>query len=192
MDASGWMMDRAQVDLVLHSSSSIRWMSTRSSNIKVQLKLTGTEVVSNQPMPPYINHHSHPMDTHRSPLILVIVNMHIPHMHQREAPRCTPCVSPLHPHSGPLAVALKVKSDIIIQGLPSTHSHRTPRDKVLRGLHPRWILKRWFWINRTHYIFHGVGPIPPSATVPLDMRPPSWSAGSKGVATGPSAVADTQ
>ena len=97
MDSSGWTMDRAQMDLVLHSSSSSRWMGIRSSSVKVQLKPTGAEVVPNPQMPPYINHHSHPMDTHL-PLILVIVNMHIPHMRQHETPRClSPLrLSPLH------------------------------------------------------------------------------------------------
>ena len=52
----------------------------------------------------------------------------------RETPQCTPRLYPLRPHNGPVAVALKVKSSIIIQELLPTHSqpkpinsHRTPR-----------------------------------------------------------------
>ena len=55
-------------------------------------------------------------------------------MRQRETPQCTPRLSPLRPLSG---VALKVKNNIIIRGLPPTHSqrkpissHRTPRPRT--------------------------------------------------------------
>ena len=129
-------MDRAQVGLVSHSSSSSssssRWLGIRPSSIRTRLQLIGTEVVPNPQMHPYPNHRSHPMDTHQPPLALVIVNMHIPHiphiphMRQREAPQCTQRLSPLRPHSGPLAIILKVKSNIIIQELLPTHSQRKP------------------------------------------------------------------
>jgi len=123
----GWTTSRAPVGSVLHSSSSSsRWLGIRPSSIKVKLQLTGTEVVPNPQMHPYPNHRSHPMDTHRPLLVPVIVNMDIPPMRQRETLQYTPGLSPLRPHSGPVAIALKVKNNIIILGLPPTHIQRKP------------------------------------------------------------------
>ena len=114
-------MDRVRVGSMPRSSSQL---GIRLSSIKVKLKGNGTEVVPNPQMHPHLNQRSHP--THRPPLVLVMVNLHIPYMRQRETPRCTPRLSPLPPQSGPVAVALKVKSNIIIWGLPPTHSQRKP------------------------------------------------------------------
>ena len=54
-------------------------------------------------------------------------------------------LSPLHPHSGPLAVVLKIKSNITIQGrclltATATVHLAHPCDKDPPGRHPRWIL----------------------------------------------------
>ena len=182
MDASGWTMDRAQVDLVLHNSSSIRWMGIRSISIKIQLEFIGTEVVPNQPMPPYSNHHSHPMDTHRSPLILVIVNMHIPHMRQRETPRwyAVPIPTapiPTAPSQWTIGSSTQGQERYYYSGAAAysqppytspTHATRsyevyTPAGSSSGGSGS---------IARTTSSMVS-GAIPPSATVPLDMRPPS-------------------
>src|SRR5258708_36801019 len=65
------------------------------------------------------------MDTHRPPLVLVIVNMHAPHVYQRETPQCTLLLSPLRLRNGLVAVVLKVKRSIaIIQDQWPTHSQR--------------------------------------------------------------------
>ena len=107
---------------MLHSSGR-RQLGIRISSIKVRLKLTGTELVPNPLMHPYLNYRSHPMDIRRLTLVLVIVSMHIPHMRQRETPQCTPHLSPLRPHKRLVAVVLKVKRSIpTTQDLWSTHS----------------------------------------------------------------------
>jgi hypothetical protein len=148
------MMDKARVVLVLHSNNSnSRWLGIRasssSSSIRVNLN-TGTKVVLHKQMHPCLSYRSQSMDTHRPTLLLVIVIMHT-HTHtpmhtpmrQREVPQCTPRPSPLRPHSGRAAVALKVKGSIfMVQDLLPTHSrrkckaissNRTPRPRTQQG-----------------------------------------------------------
>ena len=121
----GWPMDRARVGLVLNLSST-GWPDIWPSSIRVRLQLTGTEVMPNPQMHPHLNHCSRPMDTCRHLLVLVTVHMQISHMRQLQTLQCTPRLSPLRPHSGPVAIALKVKSNIAILGIPRTHIQRKP------------------------------------------------------------------
>src|SRR5260370_20546565 len=131
----GPTMVKALVDLVLHSSS--RWLGIRtSSSIRVKLKFIGTEVVPHKQMRPCLNYRIQPMDTHRPTLLLFIVTVytHMPmRLCQRPAPPCTPCLSQIRPHSGPAAVALKIKSWIImVQDLLPTHRQRPRKCKPIR------------------------------------------------------------
>ena len=143
-NVGGWTTDRVRVGSVLHSSSN-SWLGTRLSSIRVKTKLTGTEVVHHQRM--HLNHRSQHMDTHRPPLVIVIVIIHTTHMRQRDPPQCTPRLSRLRLHNGLGVVVLKVKNNIIIQDLLPTHnqcklisSHRTPRPHTrrehTRSIHP--------------------------------------------------------